>query len=265
MSIATICTSIGRGNLGLLTGYASSSWTDYSYTFTASKTEHFLIFGFEAEFNRSWLMDNTSLIENVPPFSEILQNPDFELSNTSLPGWHQWCASYCHWGTSGQVISGSDCDVDSGNCFRSSCLGPGTDFIGQAFAANPGSNYTVSVALAVTGSGGYYNTMFYADIYWCWIQPSWRYPVPRNTLQAMCTKSFPFEFDLDCNRSCWFSHVNNENCDTAAKTSSAGKNRSELRRNLLLRTKTKSTLRSHLQIQAEIFLQSMIDEHVDHV
>lgn len=165
MSTATICTSTGRGNLGLLTGYASSSWTDYSYTFTASKTKHFLIFGFEAEFNRSWLMDNTSLTENSSPFTEILQNPDFELSNTSLLGWQQWCASYCHSGTSGKVISGSDCDVDSGNCFQSSCLGPGTDFIGQSFAAMPGSNYTVSVALAVTGSGGYYNTVFYADIY----------------------------------------------------------------------------------------------------
>ena len=163
---ATICTSTGRGNLGLLTGYASSLWTDYSYTFTASKTEQFLIFGFEAAINRSWLMDNTSLIEEVSPFSEILQNPDFELSNTSILGWQQWCASYCHWGTSGRVISEPDCYLGSGNCFQSSCLGPGTDFIGQSFVANPGSNYTVSFALALTGSGGNYRTMFYADIYW---------------------------------------------------------------------------------------------------
>ena len=162
--IATVCTGNGRGNLGLLTGYASSSWTDYDYTFTASKNDHVLIFGFEAAVNRSWVMDNVTVVENSASI-QLIQNGDFELSNSSTAGWQQWCSSYCHWGTSGRLMSEPDCYGTSGNCYINSCLGPGTDFLGQFISTTPGLNYTVSFSLLVTGSSGYYRTMFYVDIF----------------------------------------------------------------------------------------------------
>jgi hypothetical protein len=110
-------------------------------------------------------MDNVSVVENTVSAVELLANPGFEDSNTSIPGWQQWCTSYCHWGTSGKVTSGNGCYLDDGNCFSDSCLGPDADFLGQSFPATPGLNYTISFALALTGTGGDYHTMFYVDIF----------------------------------------------------------------------------------------------------
>jgi len=115
--------------------------------------------------NRSWLMDNVSVVENSLPYVELLENESFEDSTVSLFGWQQWCSSYCHYGTKGKIISGADCYLGSGNCFQNSCLGPYVEFIGQFFWTNPGSNYTITFELALTGSGGVRSTMFYADIF----------------------------------------------------------------------------------------------------
>ncbi|CAF2847340.1 unnamed protein product [Rotaria sp. Silwood2] len=160
----TRCSSHGHGNLGLLSGYASSSWTSYSNTYTATKSEHILIFGFKAAINRTWLMDEVSVVDNAAPSVQLLNNANFEDSNTSISGWTQWCSSHCHYGTSGQLISGTDCYSGVGNCFSDSCLGPGIDFLGQYFTSTPGSTYTISFQMLLTGTDGYYYTTFYADI-----------------------------------------------------------------------------------------------------
>lgn len=110
-------------------------------------------------------MDNVSIIEHSVSHTELLENPSFEDSNTSTPGWEQWCSSYCHYGTSGTIISGTDCYLQDGNCYINSCLGPSIDFLGQSFSATPGANYTISFLLSLTGTGRPYQTMFYADIY----------------------------------------------------------------------------------------------------
>lgn len=105
------------------------------------------------------------MVENTAPSVELLDNPSFEDSNTSMPGWQRWCTSYCHYGTSGNLISGTDCYLGDGNCFMSSCLGPDLEFLGQFFPTTPGSTYTISFMVSVTGSGDNYNTMFYVDIF----------------------------------------------------------------------------------------------------
>ncbi|CAF0964115.1 unnamed protein product [Rotaria sordida] len=160
----TRCSSRGHGNLGLLSGYASSSWTSYSYTYTATKSEHILIFGFKAAINRTWLIDDISVVDNALPSNQLLNNPSFEDSNTSISNWVQWCTSHCHYGTSGKLISGTDCYLGVGNCFSDSCLGPDIDFLGQYFPTTPGSTYTISFQILLTGTDGYYYTTFYADL-----------------------------------------------------------------------------------------------------
>ncbi|CAF1018228.1 unnamed protein product [Rotaria sp. Silwood1] len=160
----TRCSSRGHGNLGLLSGYASSTWTLYSYTYTATSLQHILIFGFKAAINRTWLIDEVSIVDNAAPSVQLLNNPSFESSSTSLSDWTQWCSSHCHYGTSGKLISGTDCYSGVGNCFSDSCLGPDIDFLGQYFPTTPGSTYTISFQALLTGTDGYYYTTFYADI-----------------------------------------------------------------------------------------------------
>lgn len=114
--------------------------------------------------NRSWILDNVSMIDNTMPSVELLSNPDFEDSTTSIPGWVRWCSSFCSYGTSGVLLSGADCYLGSGNCFTSACLGTNMEFLGQTFSTTPGSIYTLSLELTVTGTDGYYYTLFTVDI-----------------------------------------------------------------------------------------------------
>ncbi|CAF4757236.1 unnamed protein product [Rotaria socialis] len=160
----TVCSNAGRGNLGLLTGYAASSWTQYSTSFTATLSRYALVFGFQANVNRSWILDDISLIKNSAPAIEILLNPNFENSSASIIDWVLWCSSYCHFGTSGELLTGAACYLGIGNCFTSACLGPDVEFLGQYFSASIGSRYTLTFWLSLTGASDVSSTMFYVDI-----------------------------------------------------------------------------------------------------
>ncbi|CAM4897634.1 unnamed protein product [Rotaria socialis] len=162
--LATVCSNAGRGNLGLLTGYAASSWTQYSTSFTATLSRYALVFGFQANVNRSWILDDISLIKNSAPAIEILLNPNFENSSASIIDWVLWCSSYCHFGTSGELLTGAACYLGIGNCFTSACLGPDVEFLGQYFSASIGSSYTLTFRLSLTGASDVSSTMFYVDI-----------------------------------------------------------------------------------------------------
>ncbi|CAF2153942.1 unnamed protein product [Rotaria magnacalcarata] len=162
--LATVCSNAGRGNVGLLTGYASSGWTQYSATFTAVQSKYALVFGFQADVNRSWILDDISLVKNSAPAIEILLNPSFGNSSVSIINWVLWCSSYCQFGTSGKLLTGADCYLGTGNCFTSACLGPGVEFLGQYFSASVGSTYTITFELSLTGISSVSSTMFYVDI-----------------------------------------------------------------------------------------------------
>ncbi|CAF2087035.1 unnamed protein product [Rotaria magnacalcarata] len=162
--LATVCSNAGRGNVGLLTGYASPGWTQYSATFTAVQSKYALVFGFQADVNRSWILDDISLVKNSAPAIEILLNPSFGNSSVSIINWVLWCSSYCQFGTSGKLLTGADCYLGTGNCFTSACLGPGVEFLGQYFSASVGSTYTITFELSLTGISSVSSTMFYVDI-----------------------------------------------------------------------------------------------------
>ncbi|CAF2153946.1 unnamed protein product [Rotaria magnacalcarata] len=78
-------------------------------------------------------MDNISTVDTTAPSVELLSNPSFEDSTTSIPSWVTWCSSHCQFGTSGQIVSGGGCYLGTGNCFVSSCLGGGIEFLGHYF------------------------------------------------------------------------------------------------------------------------------------
>jgi hypothetical protein len=119
-----------------------------------------LIFGFQSASAAYNYLDDVSVVDNNAPSIELLINPSFENSTTSLTGWGTWCATAtdCGSGFPGQVLSNSNCH--SGNCYYDHCHNS-YDYLLQSFPATIGHNYTISFWLQQTGTG---TIKFYANI-----------------------------------------------------------------------------------------------------
>ena len=88
------------------------------------------------------LIDDVSVVDTANPSVELLINPNFKNSSTTLPGWIVWCSDECDPGSGGAVINNSTCR--SGNCYKSHCSGGGREYFVQTFPTVMGENYTVS-------------------------------------------------------------------------------------------------------------------------
>jgi hypothetical protein len=138
-------------------------WTLYKLNFTATSSYHVLIFGFQNENNRGYLLDDASVIDTGVPGFELLTNYDFENSSVSPTGWTQSCTSTCS-GFSGSVITFGNCF--SGNCFEDKCrASSGIDFLEQTFLTIIGHTYSVSFRLLLDGSGTTTANAFFVDIF----------------------------------------------------------------------------------------------------
>jgi hypothetical protein len=119
-----------------------------------------LIFGFSnANLGYNYL-DDVSVVDNSAPSIQLLNNPSFENSTTTLTGWTTWCGNttYCGVGFPGQVVANNSCH--SGNCYYDHCR-TNYDYLAQSFSATIGHIYTISFWLQQTGTG---TIKFYADI-----------------------------------------------------------------------------------------------------
>jgi hypothetical protein len=147
---APSCTVTPASNL-LLTSGPTSSWTLYSFNYTAVTTVPTLEFGFcggPAEYN---YLDDVSVVDINTPLIQLLDNPSFENSTSVLTGWITWCQSACGSGNEGQV-SNSSCY--SGNCYKDHCQS-NYDYLAQPFLATIGNTYTISFRLyQVLGPAG---------------------------------------------------------------------------------------------------------------
>jgi hypothetical protein len=142
-----VCSSSGHGTLAHLSGSTPSSWTQYTYSYTVATMTPILMFGFQTEPIRIYYLDDVSVVDVSTPTIELLDNPSFENSSTTLTGWTLWCAASCGTSSTGQVTSGSDCYSSSGNCFEGRCYSSGIIFLGQSFPATIGHTYTISYRL----------------------------------------------------------------------------------------------------------------------
>ncbi len=161
------CSNAGHGTLATFNG-VPLSWTQYQYNFTANETLSTLMFGFmgDGSGQRIWFLDDVSVVDVIAPSMQLLQNPSFDNSTTSLTGWTQYCTDTCTGGSStgGQVATGANCT--STNCYMDHCYGgPEIDFLSQSFVTTSGHVYTISFWIIDFGSGGNAQTKAYADIY----------------------------------------------------------------------------------------------------
>jgi hypothetical protein len=146
-----------------------TSWTQYSYNYTASSTILTLIFGFMTEPARFYYLDDVSAVDVNAPSIQLLNNPSFENSTTVLNGWMLWCSTSCNLGSGTILYSGSNCHLSTGTYVELNCGAPNViSFLGQSFSAVIGHTYTISYWLLAEGGGvgaANLNNHFYADVY----------------------------------------------------------------------------------------------------
>lgn len=135
-------------------------WTQYSFSYTALSSRPILVFGFRGFGSSINYLDGVSLVDNTSPAVEILQNPSFESSSSTLPGWVTWCQANCAGSNDEGQVTGSSCRLGSGSlCYKDACQMNG-DYLGQSFAAIVGRTYTISFWLQMTGTW----SRFFADV-----------------------------------------------------------------------------------------------------
>ena len=165
-SLGNICSaSTGdRGDLLSLSGSPPSSWTQYRFNITATSTAHTIFFRFDVSNSDRYYMDTVSVTNVNTPGTEILTNPSFESSSTSLVGWSSSSTIGC--GSTAGVTSGTRCYLSTGNCLIDQCVNA-VETISQTFATVPGNKYSVSFRLLITISGGSSGNRFYFDWGYC--------------------------------------------------------------------------------------------------
>jgi hypothetical protein len=112
-----------------------------------------LVFGFSNGGSAYTYLDDVSVTDSNAPSVELLTNPSFENSTTSLVGWGGWCAtaSLCGSGFPGQVLANNTCH--SGNCYYDHCHQPSMDYLVQTFSATMGDTYRISFWYQQLGIG----------------------------------------------------------------------------------------------------------------
>jgi hypothetical protein len=98
-------------------------------------------------------LDDVSVVANNASSIQLLINPSFENSTSSLTGWTAWCATaaICGTGAPGQVLANSSCHT--GDCYIDHCHQPNYDYLTQSFPATIGNTYTISFWVQLVGVG----------------------------------------------------------------------------------------------------------------
>lgn len=140
-SLAYNCAAAKPTSLASPTGSANTTWLLYSGTYTATKINPLLIFGFDGSSSMFVAIDDVSVIDTTNPSAQLLASPSFENSSSTATGWTIWCSSTCgaNWG--GNVTTNG---CRTGKCFASGCSGGGTDYLGQVFPAIISHTYNIS-------------------------------------------------------------------------------------------------------------------------
>ena len=123
-----------------ISGNPNTTWTSYTASWVANRTNPMIIFGFDASTSIYLLLDDVSVVDTNTSV-QLLTNPSFENSSASAAGWTPWCGSTCTAGTSGNVTS---VGCRTGRCYIGACGGGGVDYVAQAFPAVIGRTYNIT-------------------------------------------------------------------------------------------------------------------------
>jgi hypothetical protein len=152
--IAAPSCSATPGPAGLLLNRTTGPlvWTSFAYNYTALSTVPTLVFGFSGGGSVYNYLDDVSVVDNNASSIQLLNNPSFESSTSTLTGWTAWCAtaSVCGTGYPGRITNSS---CHSGNCYIDHCHQTNYDYLVQSFSATIGHTYTISFWLQQTGTG----------------------------------------------------------------------------------------------------------------
>jgi hypothetical protein len=157
LSIAPSCSS--PSSIGQLLNLSSSSapttYTRYTYGFTASSSSAILTFvmsGDPGPGHNYWLLDSVS-VNHTNASTSVLINGGFDTG--TLTGWTQYCATNANCGTGdyGQLTTGVS--YQGTYCYVDKCS-PATqfDYLTQSFTTVNGDYYIISFYLMNVGGGG---------------------------------------------------------------------------------------------------------------
>ena len=138
--------------LGIVNGTVNVAWTQYNYSYTATKPVPTLSFGIAAPSFDTIYLDDISVVDITNSSVQLLQNPSFANSSTTPTGWDIWCSSLCGTGNGGTVTSGANCRAN--NCYKGRCNLNNTDYLIQPFPATVGDTYTISFWYRRVKTGG---------------------------------------------------------------------------------------------------------------
>ena len=165
--LAISCSNTGRGSLALQSGTTPTTWTSYTYSFTANKSVSTLLFGLATDGTNSFYLDSVSLVASSAPGTQLLTNPGFENSKSAPVGWTISCEmSTC--GDNSTRIETNSALCSSGYCLQSFCsVGRASlALLSQTVATINGNVYTIAFDLRRSSIPSTGTMTFSLDIIW---------------------------------------------------------------------------------------------------
>ena len=157
-----VCSPPFIGSSFSLSGNTPTAWTQFRFNFTATSSTPTLTFRFDAGLDDEYFLDDVSVTNVNTPGTQLLTNPNFESSSSTIVGWSVGCSSGCS--NQADITSGSNCYLSS-RCVIAQCDNS-NETVSQSFATTIGNIYTVSFRLRLDASGPSAPTnRFYVDIY----------------------------------------------------------------------------------------------------
>ena len=137
-------------------------WTSLGFNFTATSSIQTLAFRFDVGSSDRYYLDEVSVTRTNGSATQLLTNPNFESSSSSIVGWTTSCSGAC--GSAASITSGGAC-FSSSRCVIAQCSSV-NEVVSQSITTVPGLTYSVTFQLRLNAGGGSAaSNRFYVDIY----------------------------------------------------------------------------------------------------
>ena len=121
------------------------------------------MFGLKPDNDDKFYLDDVSVVNLNAVGTELLLNPSFEDSSSTITDWSVWCQSGCT-SEPARIVTNANCYLNTGNCVESRCANTNIETLAQSISAIPGDKYTISFRLRQNITGGSGANKFYLDI-----------------------------------------------------------------------------------------------------